>query len=109
MVLLIHHWGLLIFGIMKTSDLFQQWFYGSSIVKDKDLTPQHTPTHSIWFLFAFSGSKGRQVRGKNIVPRKPRFGYTHALGAFLYRRGFAALLRLGFWHGRNQGAKRGVD
>jgi hypothetical protein len=38
MVLLIHHWGLLIFGIMKTSDLFQQWFYASSIVKDKDLT-----------------------------------------------------------------------
>jgi hypothetical protein len=37
-VLFIHLWRFFIFGIMKTSDLFQQWFYGSSMVKDKDLT-----------------------------------------------------------------------
>jgi len=40
-VLFISLWRLFIFGMIKTSHYFQQWFLSANFVKDKDLNPDY--------------------------------------------------------------------
>ena len=41
-VLFISLWGLLIFGVIKTSHHLHQWSLSSNFVKDKDLPPDYS-------------------------------------------------------------------